>query len=155
MQAVTRATVDEFYRAYKTRQGTSIAPFLDDDIDWILSGPVGVMPHCGQRRGAAEVLQVFNGRFPAIFAKMNVVTPTILIDGDRVAMLGMLSAVLAKTGQNVSYRIAHFMQFRDGKIVEFRGIIDSFDAAEQILGHALDTTQDVSAERDFELLAVV
>ena len=29
------------------------------------------------------------------------------------------------------------MRFRDGKIVEYRAIIDSFDAAEQMIGHPI------------------
>ena len=29
------------------------------------------------------------------------------------------------------------MRFRDNKIVEYRGIIDSFDAAEQMMGHPI------------------
>jgi ketosteroid isomerase-like protein len=28
----------------------------------------------------------------------------------------------------ISYRIAHFMRFRDGKVAEFRSIIDTLDA---------------------------
>ncbi len=30
------------------------------------------------------------------------------------------------------------MQFRDSKIVEYRAIIDSFDAAEQMIGHPIE-----------------
>jgi ketosteroid isomerase-like protein len=33
--------------------------------------------------------------------------------------------------------IANFHRFRDGKVVEYRGFTDSFDAVEQILGREL------------------
>ena len=49
-----------------------------------------------------------------------------------------LTAVHACTGRTVSYRSAQFILARDGKIVDFRGLIDSFDAAEQVLGLACD-----------------
>jgi hypothetical protein len=41
-------------------------------------------------------------------------------------------------GRIISYRLAHFLRFRDGKMIENVSLIDSFDAAEQILGHPLD-----------------
>ncbi len=53
-----------------------------------------------------------------------------------------LTAVHACTGRTVSYRSAQFILARDGKIVNFRGLIDSFDAAEQVLGHPFNTAVD-------------
>ena len=44
-----------------------------------------------------------------------------------------LTAVHACAGRTVSYRSAQFILARDGKIVDFRGLIDSYDAAEQVL----------------------
>ena len=37
----------------------------------------------------------------------------------------------------ISYRLAHFLRFRDGKIVENLSLLDSFDAVEQVLGMPL------------------
>ena len=34
------------------------------------------------------------------------------------------------------------MHYRDGKLVELRALIDSFDAAEQVLGHPINTSPD-------------
>ncbi len=141
-QPVTRATVEAFYRAYATRDPAKIGPMLDENIDWILSGPVDVMPYCGSRRGRAHVLEIFDGHMPLTFKNMAIVPQAILTDGDRAAMIGTFSAVVAKTGQKAAYRIGHFMRFRNGRIVEFRGIIDTFDAAEQILGHPIDVSRD-------------
>lgn len=39
--------------------------------------------------------------------------------------------------------IAHFLTFKDGKIVELREFMDSFSAAEQVLGRELDIGGDV------------
>ena len=59
----------------------------------------------------------------------------ILIEGERAATFMRLSAIHAATGRAVSYRCAQFLRFSDGELVEFRAPIDSFDAAEQVLGH--------------------
>jgi len=45
--------------------------------------------------------------------------------------------VLSGTGRIISYHQAQFLQFRNQKIIEYRAIIDSFDAAEQMMGHPI------------------
>ena len=55
MDTVTRSTVQAFYEAYLKLDTKRVAQFLDDDIDWIISGPVDVLAYCGQRRGKAAV----------------------------------------------------------------------------------------------------
>jgi ketosteroid isomerase-like protein len=62
----------------------------------------------------------------------------MLVDGDRAVVLGGLTATKRANGQAISYRIAHFIQFRDEKVVDYVSIIDSFDAVEQLLGYNLD-----------------
>jgi ketosteroid isomerase-like protein len=60
-----------------------------------------------------------------------------LIDGDQVATLNRLWAKRTDDGRVISYRLAHFMRFRGGKVVENLSLLDSFDAVEQVLGHPL------------------
>jgi hypothetical protein len=70
----------------------------------------------------------------------------ILIEGERAATFMRLSAIHAATGRAVSYRCAQFLRFSDGELVEFRALIDSFDAAEQVLGHPINTSLDAPME---------
>ena len=70
----------------------------------------------------------------------------LLIDGDRAAAIIRVSAIHAVTGRTVSYRNAHFLRYRDGKLAELRALIDTFDAAEQLLGHPIDTSRDEPPE---------
>jgi ketosteroid isomerase-like protein len=62
----------------------------------------------------------------------------MLVDGDRAATLSRLTGRQRATGRIISYRCAQFLQFRDDKVIDFRSLIDSFDAAEQMLGHHID-----------------
>ena len=58
--------------------------------------------------------------------------------------LGILGVILAA----VTYQRAEFFQFRDNKIMSYHAVLDSFDMAEQMLGHAINTSL-TTAPADF------
>ena len=39
-EPVSRAEVEAFYEAYRSRDPQRIAEFLDDDVEWHIGGPV-------------------------------------------------------------------------------------------------------------------
>jgi len=149
--SVPRAVVEAFYQAYAARDIERVAPFVDDQVDWTISGPVDVLPFCGRHRGKQAVLDMMRHAVPEIFDIYNFVVDTMVIDGDRVATFNRLSARVGD-GRVISYQLAHFMRFRDGKVVENLSLIDSFDAAEQVLGHSL--AGEAGEDVDGELVAV-
>jgi ketosteroid isomerase-like protein len=134
---VPRAVVEAFYKAYAARDIEAAARLLDDDVSWTVNGPVDVLRFCGVRCGKAAVLDMMQRQVAEVFDIYSFVTDTMLIEGDRVATFNRLSARMGDDGRVISYRLAHFMRFRDGKVVENISLIDSFDAAEQVLGHPL------------------
>lgn len=136
--SLTREHVEAFRRARRSRDPQQIEPFLDDNIDWLLTGPVELLGFCGQRRGKAEVLDCLTRQHPAVLSMFSVETAAMLIDRDRAASLSRMTAVQRSTGRTISYNQAQFLRFRAGRIVEYRGIIDSFNAAEQLIGHPID-----------------
>ena len=141
---VPRAVVGAFYRALAMRDMTALAGFLDDDVVWTISGPVDVLPFCGQRSGKDIVMKLLDRDIPTLLSGRRFVPTTMLVDGDRAAVYGKLTAILRDGGRSISYRIAQFIQFRDEKVVEYNSIIDSFDAVEQVLGHALEVHEGQS-----------
>jgi ketosteroid isomerase-like protein len=140
MQPVSRSTVLAFYQAYASRDPERLAAFLDDDIEWMISGPVDVLHFCGQRHGKAAALEVIGRLVPSTFEFAGFEPEALLIDGDRVATLSTLSGILVEGKRRIKYQLAHFLRFRDDRVIEFRSLIDSFDAAEQVLGHTIDTS---------------
>jgi ketosteroid isomerase-like protein len=145
-----RETVESFRRARASRDPKQIEPFLDDDVDWLLTGPVELLAYCGQRRGKAEVLDCLTRLHPAVLSGCRVERTSLLIDGDRSASLSRLIGIQRSTGRTICYNQAQFLQFRDGKIVKYRGIIDSFSAAEQMIGHpigSLDGPREIGEDR--------
>lgn len=136
-EPVTRALVEAFYKAYAARDADQISQFLADDVEWSISGPVDVLPFCGTRHGKAAVLDMVVRLIPEVFRVFNFVSDAMLVDGDQAATLSRLTAK-SGDGRIISYRLAHFVRFRAGKIVRNLSLIDSFDAVEQVLGHPLD-----------------
>ncbi len=136
-EPVSRAVVEAFYNAYTVRDLKRTADFLADDVEWTISGPVDVLLFCGTRRGKAAVLDMMARLVPDVFDIIKFTPNSMLIDGDQVATLNRLWARRKSNGRIISYRLAHFMRFRDGKVVENLSLIDSFDAVEQVLGYPL------------------
>jgi len=94
------------------------------------------LPFCGQRIGEGLVMKLLGHDSPTLLSRRH--AKTMLVDGDRAAVLGRLTATKRASGEAISYRIAQFIQFRDEKVVDFVSIIDSFHAVQQLLGYNLD-----------------
>jgi ketosteroid isomerase-like protein len=144
-EAVPRAVVEAFYKAYAARDAKKVAEFLDDNVEWTISGPVDFLPFCGKRYGKAAVLELIEQGVPAIFEVFSFISDSMVVDGDQVATLNRLAA-RGRGGRIIRYRLAHFMRFRAGKLIENLSLLDSFDAVEQVLGHPLSVHHPASFE---------
>jgi ketosteroid isomerase-like protein len=134
---VPRPLVEAFYEVYASRDVTKIAPYLDDDVEWTISGPVDLLPFCGTHRGKAEVLDMIGRQVPAVLRTFSFVPEAMLVQGDQAAMLSRQSSRRTVDGRTMSYRVANFMRFRNDVLLSNLSLIDSFDAVEQVLGHPL------------------
>jgi ketosteroid isomerase-like protein len=136
--AVSRDVVQAFYRAYAECDVAALAPLLDDEACWRINGPVELLHFCGVRRGKRAVLDMIQNEVPQVFEITGFVPESpLLVDGDHAASLNRLSARRDSDGRTISYRVAQFVRFRDGKVIDYCSVIDSFDAAEQVLGHPI------------------
>jgi len=151
-QSVSRAVVEAFYDAYGKWDVRRVGEFLADDVEWTISGPVDVLEFCGTHRGKAAVMDAMRCAARQALDVTRFEPSTMLIDGDRVATLNRVWGRHKGHDRVISYRVAHFMRFRDGKVVENLALLDSFDAVEQVLGHPLATDERVSTDGD--LIAV-
>ena len=131
-----RQHVADFYAALNTRDPTRIGPWLTDDVDWFIFAPIDVFPLAGRRRGKDAVLDRFR-ELPKTMDVRKYEHEAMLVDGDTAATFNRLSYVQVATGRIITYRTAQFLRFRNGKVCEFRAIIDSLDAVEQYLGRDL------------------
>ena len=143
---VPRAVVEAFYHALSVRDMDTLATFLDDQVVWTIGGPVDILPFCGRRVGKDVVMELLERDIPTLLSGRRFVAKMMLVDGDRAAVLGKLTATKRAGGRAISYRIAHFSQFRDEKVIDYVSIIDSFDAVEQMLGYSLDAYDGYKVE---------
>jgi ketosteroid isomerase-like protein len=139
--SVDRKTVMDFYDALASRDARRIIGFVADPVDWLLIGPVEFMHFCGQRRSRAEVFELFDRLIPDILDVTGYVQEYLLIDQDGAATLNRLTAIQRSSGRVISYRVANFMRFRNGQVIEFRSVTDTFDAVEQMLGHQVELSE--------------
>ncbi len=138
--SVSHELVRAFFEARVSYDPVKIGAFMDDDIEWSMSGPVDILRYAGYRRGKEAVLHGLVERGPAIFKPTNIIVDDIVVDGDKAITRTRVIGVQRTTGRTISYQCAQLMRFREGKLVQFRCIIDSFDAAEQMLGHEIDVS---------------
>lgn len=132
----TRARVRELYEAYERRDLDRVGALIHDDIDWVIYGPVVVFPFAGPRRGRAAVLDVLAAVAKA-FELERYQREIVLVDGDRAAVMADASFRQHGTGRMLRFRVANFLRFEDGRLVEFREFANTFDVVEQALGRKL------------------
>ena len=133
----TRATVTDLYAAYARRDFDRVAQLIDEDVDWIIHGPVQIFPFAGHRRGRNAVLEALGG-----IAKEYVLEryepQIVIVEGDRAAVMSDVAFQQRSTGRVVSFHLANFLRFRDGRLIEFREFANTFDLVEQALGRWID-----------------
>jgi ketosteroid isomerase-like protein len=142
---VSRLTVHTFLQAYVSRDPERIGELIDDDVEWYVAGPVDVMQVCGIWRGKNAVIDRFKRIVPAIIEFKCLAVDNLLVDGDQSALFGTISCIQRESGRLISHRVAHLVRYRDDKVVYFRCINDSLDAAEQFVGHRIQLKEDTLA----------
>lgn len=128
-RAVVLAVQDAFRRADYAR----IAALYDDNVDWLFHGPVSIFPEVGRRRGKIAVFKAFEA-LNKLYRFERHVTDHLIAEGDWAAGIADITMVQRASGRTIQCRIASFHRVRAGRIVEYRGFTDSFDAVEQVLG---------------------
>ncbi|MBS0245906.1 MAG: nuclear transport factor 2 family protein [Proteobacteria bacterium] len=133
----TRAALEDLVDAFQCGDHERLAARYHDDIDWLLYAPMSIFPFAGVRRGKSAVLASLLIVYQSYRIERYSVALT-LVDGDRAASISEFQMVQRSTGQIVTLQMASFHRFEDGKLIEYRCFIDSFDSASQALGRDLD-----------------
>ena len=107
------------HRAINERQPVDLDALLDEDVDWAMYGPIDMYPFFGSRRGKAAVVEV------------------IMLGTDSAASMMRYSLTALDSNKPISLRIAHFAQFRAGRLTNFRVLVDTFDLVEQTVGYPI------------------
>jgi uncharacterized protein len=103
-----------------------------DDIDYLASAPIDILPHLGHHRGKAGVREMWR-TVRSRYSSMRYELPVIVAEGDKVAT--HLRAFFRKRSNDrvIRFDIAVFFTLRDGRIARIREVMDSFDLVQQVL----------------------
>ena len=124
------------HRAINERQMADIEELIDDDVDWAIYGPIDMFPFLGQRRGKAAVMEVI--RQVAENVRVHRFDRELIMLGvDSASSMLRYSLTALDSNKPISLRLAHFAQFRAGKLTSFRVLLDTFDLVEQTVGYPI------------------
>lgn len=118
------ALVQEVYRRYAAGDLDFVMASLAEDVVWSSSGPVDRLSTASQRcgkEGVANYFQVLqqDWRVEGHRAK------EFFVQGDRVAVNTILTAVSTRTGRAVDLDKMDLLTVRDGKIASFQELFDA------------------------------
>lgn len=132
-----------FYRAYLTHDEASLNAILHDRVEWVLTGPAEQFDIYGRRRGKQEAIELITRIMPCFIQFVDFEIEHLVVNGDRVAAYGQIRGRQRETGRALCFRGAHFLRFENGKLIAFRAMADTFDIAEQVVGHPIDINKRV------------
>jgi ketosteroid isomerase-like protein len=124
------------HRAINERQPADLETLLDEDVDWAIYGPVDMFPFFGSRRGRAAVIDVIR-QIADNFRVHRFDRESIMLGVDSASSMMRYSMTALDSNKPISLRIAHFAQFRAGRLTNFRVLVDTFDLVEQTVGYPI------------------
>ena len=124
------------HRAINERRYEELETLIDENVDWAIYGPVEMFPFFGARRGREAVIEVIRQIADNVRVH-RFDRETIMLGVDSASSMLRYSLTALDSNKPISLRIAHFAQFRDGRLLNLRILVDSFDLVEQALGRPL------------------
>ena len=115
-----------------------------DDVDFVANAPIDILPHLGHRHGKAEVREMWQ-TVHARYSSMRYEVPSIVAEGDKVAVHIRVFFRKSSNDRIVQFDIAVFFTLRDGRVTQIREIMDSFDLVQQVLER--DVAADLTDNR--------
>jgi len=124
------------HRAVNDRHFEDIETLIDEDVEWAIYGPIDMFPFLGARQGKDAVLDVIR-QLADNFRVRRFDRESIMLGVDSAASMLRYSLTALDSDKPISLRVAQFAQFRAGKLISMRVLVDSFDLVEQALGRAI------------------
>jgi ketosteroid isomerase-like protein len=124
------------HRAINERQLEDLETLIDEDVDWAIYGPIDMFPFLGARRGKAAVLEVIRQIADNVRVR-RFDREHVLLGVDMAASMLRYSLTALDSEKPISLRLAHFAQFKAGRLSSIRVLVDTFDLVEQALGHPI------------------
>jgi len=136
-----RERLETLYAAFRLAKVNFLLNAFADDVEFISYSPLDVFPFLGHHGGKAAMAEVLRAGYEE-FEFLTYEPILTVCGGDEAAAVIVFARFIhRRTGRSISTMIAHFLRFRDGRIIELREFMDSFGAVRQLLGRPLDLEQ--------------
>ena len=140
MPTKLRKRIYEIYQLFSAGRLDLLADMFDENVDFRSNAPIQVFPYLGNRKGRAEVMKALwavHGQFESVtFLPIQMV-----VEAETAAVIVSITITQRTTKRVIRLSAAHFLRFHEDRIVEYRAILDSFDAVQQVLGQEIDLPQ--------------
>ena len=123
-------------RAINERQFEDIASVIDEDVDWAIYGPIDMFPFFGARRGREAVIDVIRQIADNVRVR-RFERESVLLGVDSASSMLRFSLTMHDQNKPVSLRVAQFAQFKAGRLLSIRVVVDTFDLVEQVMGQPI------------------
>jgi ketosteroid isomerase-like protein len=124
------------HRAINDRQLEDLEAVIDEDIDWAIYGPIDMFPFLGARRGKEAVIEVIR-QIAENVRVHRFERESVMLGVDSASSMLRYSLTALDSNKPISLRVAHFAQFKAGRLRSIRVLLDSFDLVEQMLGREI------------------
>ena len=124
------------HRAINDRQREDLEALIDDEVDWAIFGPIDMFPFFGARRGKAAVIEVIRHIADNIRVH-RFERESVMLGVDSAASMMRYSLTALDANKPISLRLAQFAQFKAGRLISMRVVVDTFDLVEQALGRPI------------------
>ncbi len=121
------------HSAINERRPEDLESQIDDDVDWVIHGPIELFPFLGARRGKAAVLKVCRQISENVRVR-RFHHESIVLGEDTAASMMRYSLTALDSNKPINLRLAHFARFKGGRLLNIRVLLDTFDLVEQALG---------------------
>lgn len=136
-----RTRLYELYAAYAEGRIDDALVSFDDEVTMTSYAPVDVFPYLGRKYGKAAIAATMRSAHTE-FEYLGY-TPVFMVTENETAA----AIVLARLRQRTTNRIiqlfvADFFRLQNGRIIELREFMDSFDAVQQVLGREIELSKN-------------
>jgi ketosteroid isomerase-like protein len=121
------------HRAINERQFNDLESQIDEDVDWVIYGPIELFPFLGARRGNAAVLEVCR-QISENVRVHRFDRESLMLGEDTAASMMRYSLTALDSNKPINLRLAHFARFKAGRLLNIRVLLDSHDLVAQALG---------------------
>jgi ketosteroid isomerase-like protein len=145
MSIALKERIFDFYQAFSDGRIDRLSELFDDNIDFVSNAPIEVFPYLGRRVGKAEVLKALS-RVHQEFDAIEFIPLKINIEAESAGLIVSIRLTQRSSGRRIRLFAAHFVQFRNYRISEYRAFLDTFEAVQQVLGREFDVSSGSSTD---------